>query len=156
MTDLAPQACDLIIEAGWVVPVVPHGVVLTDHAVVVSGGEIVAVLPLAEVRSRIFGHALTSQPFCVYGGIAADVDAGPDVIHELESKAETIARALGVKHLEYRNLQLRHEDWRIEYGYDRDDPAALPVRLFAERSGAFELRLRIDGWSALQVQEESP
>ena len=74
-------------------------------------GEIVAVLPMAEVRSRIFGHALTSQPFCVYGGIAADVDAGPDVIHELESKAETIARALGVKHLEYRNLQLRHQDW---------------------------------------------
>lgn len=74
-------------------------------------GEIVAVLPLAEVRSRLFGHALTSLPFCVYGGIAADVDAGLDVVHELESKAETIARALGVTHLEYRNLQLRHEDW---------------------------------------------
>ena len=43
MTDHAPQACDLIIEAGWVVPVVPHGVVLADHAVVVSGGAIVAV-----------------------------------------------------------------------------------------------------------------
>ena len=74
-------------------------------------GEIVAVLPLAEVRSRLFGHALISLPFCVYGGIAADVDAGTDVIHELESKAETVARALGVKNLEYRNLQLRHEDW---------------------------------------------
>ena len=47
MTDHAPQACDLIIEAGWVVPVVPHGVVLADHAVVVSGGAIVAVLPIA-------------------------------------------------------------------------------------------------------------
>jgi len=74
-------------------------------------GEIVAVLPLAEVRSRLFGHALTSLPFCVYGGIAGDVDAGADVLHELESKAETIARALGVKHLEYRNLQPRHDDW---------------------------------------------
>jgi FemAB-related protein (PEP-CTERM system-associated) len=74
-------------------------------------GEIVAVLPLAEVRSRLFGHALTSLPFCVYGGIAADVDAGLDVVHELESKAETVARALGVTHLEYRNLQQRHEDW---------------------------------------------
>jgi FemAB-related protein (PEP-CTERM system-associated) len=74
-------------------------------------GEIVAVLPLAEVRSRLFGHALTSLPFCVYGGIAADVDAGLDVVHELESKAETVARALGVTHLEYRNLDLRHEDW---------------------------------------------
>ncbi len=52
MTDLAPQACDLIIEAGWVVPVVPHGVVLADHAVAVSGGAIVAVLPTAEARAR--------------------------------------------------------------------------------------------------------
>ena len=74
-------------------------------------GELVAVLPKAEMPSRTFGHALTSQPFCVYGGIAADVDAGTDVIHELESKAETIARALGAKHLEHRNLQLRHDDW---------------------------------------------
>ena len=74
-------------------------------------GDIVAVLPLAEVRSRLFGHALTSLPFCVYGGIAADVDAGPEVLHELEAKAETLARALGVGHLEYRNVQLRHQDW---------------------------------------------
>lgn len=74
-------------------------------------GEIVAVLPLAEVRSRLFGHALTSLPFCVYGGIAADVDAGADVAHELESKAETLARALGVQYLEYRNLRPRHPDW---------------------------------------------
>ena len=37
MTDTAPQPCDLLIEAGWVVPVVPHGVVLPDHAVAVSG-----------------------------------------------------------------------------------------------------------------------
>ena len=44
MTD-APRPCDLIIEAGWVVPVEPHGVVLEDHAVVVSGGAILAVLP---------------------------------------------------------------------------------------------------------------
>ncbi|RZA14078.1 MAG: TRZ/ATZ family hydrolase, partial [Lysobacteraceae bacterium] len=52
MTDSAPQACDLLIEAGWVVPVVPHGVVLVDHAVAISGGRIVAVLPVAEARAR--------------------------------------------------------------------------------------------------------
>ena len=62
MTDLAPQACDLIIEAGWVVPVVPHGVVLTDHAVVVSGGEIVAVLPIAEARARFMAKETVSRP----------------------------------------------------------------------------------------------
>ena len=61
MTDLAPQACDLIIEAGWVVPVVPHGVVLADHAVVVSGGVIVAVLPTAEARARYQARQVVSR-----------------------------------------------------------------------------------------------
>ena len=28
MSPAAPEACDLLIEAGWVVPVEPHGVVL--------------------------------------------------------------------------------------------------------------------------------
>ena len=74
-------------------------------------GDIVGVLPLAEVRSRLFGHALVSLPFCVYGGIAAAADAGPETLWALEAKAETLALALGVQHLEYRNLQPRHEDW---------------------------------------------
>ena len=30
------------------------------------------VLPLAEVKSLLFGHTLVSLPFCVYGGIAAE------------------------------------------------------------------------------------
>jgi len=74
-------------------------------------GDIVGVLPLAEVRSRLFGHALVSLPFCVYGGIAAAADAGPETLYALESKAETLAQALGVQHLEFRNLKPRHEDW---------------------------------------------
>ena len=43
----APEACDLLVEAGYVVPVEPHGVVLEDHAVAVRDGVIVAVLPRA-------------------------------------------------------------------------------------------------------------
>ena len=50
---------------------------------------------------------------------------------------------------EGRPLQVRHEDWRIEYGYENDDPEAPPSRLFAERIGALELRLRIERWTAL-------
>jgi 5-methylthioadenosine/S-adenosylhomocysteine deaminase len=61
MTDHALQACDLIIEAGWVVPVVPHGVVLTDHAVAVTGGSIVAVLPIAEARARFVARDTVSR-----------------------------------------------------------------------------------------------
>ena len=65
MTDSIPQACDLIIEAGWVVPVVPHGVVLVDHAVVVSAGAIVAVLPVAEARARFVATETVSRPDAV-------------------------------------------------------------------------------------------
>lgn len=53
MNDLPqPQSCDLLIEAGWVVPVVPHAAVWRDHAVAVQAGRIVAVLPIAEARAR--------------------------------------------------------------------------------------------------------
>ncbi len=55
-----------------------------------------------------------------------------------------------------RPLRLQHLDWRIEFVYDNDDPAAPPGRLFAERPGEFELRLRIDEWNALVRQKEQP
>jgi len=45
-----PQAVDTVIEARWVIPVEPARSVLPDHAVVVNGGRISAVLPAAEAR----------------------------------------------------------------------------------------------------------
>jgi 5-methylthioadenosine/S-adenosylhomocysteine deaminase len=56
------ESCDLLIEAGWVVPVVPHGVVLEDHAVAVSADRIVAVLPIAEARARFDAKDTVSRP----------------------------------------------------------------------------------------------
>ncbi len=56
------ESCDLLIEAGWVVPVVPHGVVLEDHAVAVSGDRIVAVSPIAEARARFDAKETVSRP----------------------------------------------------------------------------------------------
>lgn len=55
-----------------------------------------------------------------------------------------------------RPLRLRHEDWRIEYGYDSDDPRALPSRIFASRAAGFELRLRIDAWNDIVPKESKP
>jgi 5-methylthioadenosine/S-adenosylhomocysteine deaminase len=46
------RAVDTLIEARWVVPVVPKGLVLDDHTVVVDAGEIVAVLPRAEANAQ--------------------------------------------------------------------------------------------------------
>ena len=65
MTDAARQACDVLIEAGWVVPVVPHGVILEDHAVAISGSRIVAMLPIAEARLRFAPSETVSRPDAV-------------------------------------------------------------------------------------------
>ncbi|KQV92153.1 FemAB family XrtA/PEP-CTERM system-associated protein [Pelomonas sp. Root1237] len=72
-------------------------------------GVIEGVLPLAEVKSRLFGHSVTSLPFGVYGGVAALND---EATAALEAEAEKIARGQGAEHLEYRNLgPTRHADW---------------------------------------------
>lgn len=62
MTEGPREPCDLLIEAGFVVPVEPHGVVLEDHAVAVHGGAIVAVLPAAEARARFDATETVSRP----------------------------------------------------------------------------------------------
>ena len=63
MTDHAtPEPCDLLIDAGFVVPVEPHAVVLTDHAVVVQGSVVLAVLPVAEARARFDAAEIVSRP----------------------------------------------------------------------------------------------
>ena len=66
-----------------------------------SGGVIEGVLPLAEVKSRLFGHSLVSLPFAVYGGIAATTARARAA---LEEAAEALARQLQVGHLELRNM----------------------------------------------------
>ncbi len=55
-----------------------------------------------------------------------------------------------------RLLRLRHEGWNIDYGYDSDEPQAPPSRIFAERSGGLELRLRIDEWTSLPPGKIEP
>jgi 5-methylthioadenosine/S-adenosylhomocysteine deaminase len=45
-------AADLVIEASWIIPVEPHGTVLEDHAVAITGGKIVALLPTDEMSLR--------------------------------------------------------------------------------------------------------
>ncbi len=83
------QAVDLLIEARWVIPVEPHGVVLESHAVAVDADRIVAILPIAEARTRFLPrervelreHALmpglvnahTHNPMTLMRGLADDV-----------------------------------------------------------------------------------
>lgn len=71
-------------------------------------GVIEGVLPLAQVKSLMFGHALTGLPFAVYGGVAAVSDVAACA---LEAEAQRIAQSIGAEHLELRNVQARHADW---------------------------------------------
>ena len=65
MTSVATETCDVLIEAGFVVPVQPNGAVLDDHAVAVKDGVIVAVLPVAEARARFLPAEVVSRPEAV-------------------------------------------------------------------------------------------
>lgn len=62
MTDNALRECDLLIEAGWLVPVAPGDAVLVDHAVAVKDGAIVGVLPTAEARQRFRARETVARP----------------------------------------------------------------------------------------------
>jgi 5-methylthioadenosine/S-adenosylhomocysteine deaminase len=51
-----------VVEAGWVIPVDPPQAVLEDHAVVVSGADIVGVLPAREASTRFPAARRVSLP----------------------------------------------------------------------------------------------
>ena len=68
-------------------------------------GRIEGVLPLAQIRSRLFGHALIGLPFCVYGGVAAVSEAARVA---LDAQALALAAELNAGHLEYRNFAPAH------------------------------------------------
>lgn len=56
------QHCDTLILAGWCVPVEPHDLVLTEHAVAVNDGRIVEILPAADARRRYEPGVLVERP----------------------------------------------------------------------------------------------
>lgn len=71
-------------------------------------GEIVGVLPLVHVSSRLFGNSLVSTGFTVGGGpVAADAAA----LAALDARAIALADSLDVDYLEYRSGRPQHPDW---------------------------------------------
>lgn len=48
----AREAVDLLIQARWIIPIEPHGTVLENHALAVSNGVIVALLPATDAEIR--------------------------------------------------------------------------------------------------------
>ncbi len=72
-------------------------------------GAIVGVLPLARMKTRLFGDLLASTPFCVYGGTAA---ATPEAAAALEAFALERQRQLGVPVLEFRRIASEDPGWQ--------------------------------------------
>jgi len=83
------RAVDQLLEARWVIPVEPHGVVLEHHAVALAGDSIAEVLPIAAARAKytnalrvdLSEHALipglvnahTHNPMTLMRGLADDL-----------------------------------------------------------------------------------
>lgn len=76
-----------------------------------AAGDVHGVLPLAEVRSRLFGHSMVSLPFAVYAGVVAD---SPEAQALLEQAAVERARERGVEHLELRYIEAHRPDWPLQ------------------------------------------
>jgi FemAB-related protein (PEP-CTERM system-associated) len=103
---------------------VPH------YLIASRGGEVSGVLPLAEVRSLLFGRALVSLPFCSWAGPIASDDQS---LTRLDEAASALADCLGARRLEYR--------WVGEPRFGR--PAQdLYVRFAADISADHEVNLK--------------
>ena len=80
----------------------------THYLLAQRDGRVCGVLPLAQVKSALFGHSLVSTPFCVYGGILATDEAARAA---LEREACELGQRLGVGYLEMRNLRRGNPEW---------------------------------------------
>lgn len=73
-------------------------------------GAIVGVLPLAQVRTMLFGNTLVSVPFCVYGGpLAADGETRA----ALEAHAAALLAKTGASAVEFREREPVDSDWAV-------------------------------------------
>jgi len=80
----------------------------TFYLYVERDGRIAGVLPLTQVKSRLFGNTLISNAFCVEGGIVAADDEAADA---LRGKCESLARELNVDSIELRSGAGGSDGW---------------------------------------------
>ncbi|SIS47605.1 FemAB family XrtA/PEP-CTERM system-associated protein [Neptunomonas antarctica] len=122
-------------------------------------GQITGILPLAQVKSLLFGNNLVSLPFCVYGGIVADDEETADL---LRKAACELATELGVDTLELRNTEASGQEWPVKslyYTFRRDisedndvNMSAIPRKRRAMIRGGIKAGLQSevdDGWKRL-------
>jgi FemAB-related protein (PEP-CTERM system-associated) len=122
------------------------------YLMALEGDRILGILPLVHLRSRLFGSALISTAFCVYGG-PVTVDGRAEAA--LDAAARALAQELGVDYLEYRSQAAARRGWAVQsqlYATFRkrlpSDPDALfkqvPRKRRAELRKAFSSNLAVD------------
>jgi FemAB-related protein (PEP-CTERM system-associated) len=87
-------------RAGWAKVIETAFGHATHYSFTERDGAITGVLPLARVKTRLFGDTLISSPFCVYGGPLAE-DAESEAA--LVAHAESLLRRTGASALEFRH-----------------------------------------------------
>ncbi len=82
-----------------------------EYLVAERAGRLCGVLPLAEVRSRLFGHSLSSLPFCPYAG---PIGVDEATVSALVGHAERLAQERRVAHLELRGFRSGGRGWPVQ------------------------------------------
>ena len=75
---------------------------------VMDAGRINGVLPLTHIKSKLFGNALISNAFCVYGG---PISNGRNICAKLMQSAVQLGRSLKVDYLEFRSRDRATPEW---------------------------------------------
>jgi FemAB-related protein (PEP-CTERM system-associated) len=83
----------------------------THYRAAWRGPQLVGILPLVHVRSPVFGKALISLGFAVYGGIAAEDDAAAEA---LAADAARLGAELGVDFVELRHRRANAIGWQTK------------------------------------------
>lgn len=72
----------------------------THYLLAEQDGAVVGVLPLARMKTLLFGDVLASTPFCVYGGPVGT----PEAVRALSGHAVALRGKLGAPALEFRRI----------------------------------------------------
>jgi len=75
-----------------------------------SEEHICGILPLVQLKSYLFGNYIVSLPFFNYGGMVVSDMQAEGVLTEY---AISMAKRLGVSHIELRETLIRSENWKV-------------------------------------------